>query len=370
MTGSGVIDGPEQHWLRGLANAIQGGVVITDSEGIPEYMSQTARYLLGGCPGVVSAEEIWRPVHERIQSARASSIDSMNVARVLDLQLETGGADIDLRVEVMPLDPDELGYLAILRSRRELRAIESDLRLADRMRGIMILYRTMVHDLKAPLNVIVISLDSLYRSLTERKGDDADREARQLRDLRRLQSELTRLQRSLQAYLDQTSGDEVGQTSFDFRRLTREVTVLLRPQARTQSVDIATRITEQPVNVFGYRDRLKQVVFNVAMNALEALSNGGTLSFELDVDEANMVLRVRDDGPGIDQELINRVFEMHMTTKPDGSGIGLFVARATLVDHGGSIRLESEPGEGTTAVIQLPLVHDVGGEQSADRSAR
>jgi signal transduction histidine kinase len=95
---------------------------------------------------------------------------------------------------------------------------------------------------------------------------------------------------------------------------------------------------------------------NVAVNALEAMPKGGRMRIELERREDCARVAVRDTGPGIPAELLARIYESDFTTKGGGSGIGLYVARAVVELHGGSIEAHSTVGRGTDVQVDLPLV--------------
>jgi two-component system, sporulation sensor kinase D len=143
---------------------------------------------------------------------------------------------------------------------------------------------------------------------------------------------------------------------FDLRRAVEEIGGLLAAQARRQHVQLTTRLPERPVALIGYRDRLKQALLNVSVNALEALPNGGSLDVEMAAENGNARIAVADSGPGIPPEILKRIYERDFTTKRNGSGIGLYVARALVQLHGGHIRVESTPDVGTRVEIVLPLL--------------
>ena len=113
---------------------------------------------------------------------------------------------------------------------------------------------------------------------------------------------------------------------------------------------------DSPVVLVGYRDRLKQSLLNVAVNALEAMPGGGRMSLELVVDGTFALTRVTDTGRGVPTDSLARIYDRDFTTKGSGSGIGLYVARTLVEMHGGEIQVESEEGRGTSVEVRLPIV--------------
>jgi signal transduction histidine kinase len=119
---------------------------------------------------------------------------------------------------------------------------------------------------------------------------------------------------------------------------------------------LSTHLPSEPVLLLGHRDRLKQALLNVAVNALEAMPHGGRLEFEMAAARGAARIAVADTGPGIPAELLDRVDEWDFTTKDEGSGLGLYMARALVSLHGGQLRVQSPPGGGTRVEIGLPLL--------------
>jgi len=134
----------------------------------------------------------------------------------------------------------------------------------------------------------------------------------------------------------------------------RDIAALLTPQARRQRVAIELRVPEQPVETTAMRDRLRQAFLNVAINALEAMPAGGRLELALSREGDGVVLECRDTGPGMKPEQLDEVYQLYYTTKKSGSGLGLYVARLVAESHGGEIRIDSRPGQGTTVALAVP----------------
>jgi signal transduction histidine kinase len=271
---------------------------------------------------------------------------------MLDLPTRTGKRT--LRVERYRLEEyDE--YLLLLNDPHILETLETDVRLASQLEGVARTYRTVAHELKAPLSAVMINLDLLRESLVDpNSGDSALREERN-RYVTILGDEFARLNRSLANLLTQTAPSNQPPKPFDLKELVAELGTLLAPQARRQGVDLGLDVPEAALRLVGYRDRLKQALLNICVNALEAMAMGGRMTIEVRQDGDRVRVSVRDTGAGIDPELLPRIYESDFTTKGAGSGIGLYVARSLVEMHGGTIRVESRAGEGARVDVELPL---------------
>ena len=181
-----------------------------------------------------------------------------------------------MHCRVYPLAEEEhQGFLYLLRERMALDALETDLLLASQLRALSRVYRAVTHDLKAPLNAMVLNLDRLQVAL--RKGEGVEEAEKTQGYLDVLREELERLDRSLVALLAETTPAGSGREEFDVRATIQEIERLLLPQARLQHVALEAQLPGTAVRIAGQRDRLKQAILNVAINALEAMSDGGAL---------------------------------------------------------------------------------------------
>jgi signal transduction histidine kinase len=276
-------------------------------------------------------------------------------AHFIDLQRPDGSGP--LRLEVYRQGGDDCDeYLALVHDPQVLDTLETDVRLASQLDGLARTYRTAAHEIRSPLSALMINLDLLRETLDV---DDAQHDG--VRERREtyvsvLRQELTRLNRSLAEMLTHTIPAPDSQERFDLRALVEELGTLLAPQGRRQGVELSTVLPPDDVPMLGYRDRLKQAFLNIAVNALEAMPKGGRMRIEMERREDRTRVTVRDTGPGIPAELLARIYESDFTTKGGGSGIGLYVARAVVELHGGSIEAHSIVGGGTDVQVDLPLL--------------
>ena len=105
------------------------------------------------------------------------------------------------------------------------------------------------------------------------------------------------------------------------------------------------------------RDQVKQVFLNLTLNAMQTMSDGGTLAVSTAVTDDHVHISFRDDGPGIPEPVQEKLFEPFFTTKEEGIGLGLSIAKRIIQAHHGTIHVESMEGKGTTFTITLPLAY-------------
>jgi len=279
--------------------------------------------------------------------------------RPLKVDLPTHDGVRFLRLETYALDENFCsGYLILLRDRRMVHVLENDLLLASQMRAQNYLYGALIHDLRAPLNAMQLTVELLGGGeggkAVARHGEELSPE----RYLKVLREELARLNRTLRTVLDYGAPIDPEFKEFDLLAVVREIVSLLAPQATRLQAEIRLSLpSESVILVSGQRDRIKQALLNVAINGLEALpKSGGKLSIEVERGEGVVEVVVSDSGAGVPDDLLDTIYQVYFTTKKAGSGLGLYVARLVLESHGGDIRVENIPGNGARFYLSLPAL--------------
>lgn len=340
-----------RHRLGALSSLMDVGVLLVNSSHLLDFANPRACELLG-CADAAEVERRW-PEIRRLLDPALEPLDRR--ASRLDLDLLGANGTRAVRCHAYTIGEEEHQvFLFLLRDRVMLDALETDLLLASQLRALTRVYSAVTHDLKAPLNAMVLNLDLLQSAL--RRGEGA-REAEQSEQyLAVLREELERLDRSLLALLAETTPAGRGREEFDARAVVEEIARLLLPQARMQHVALEARLPGTALRIAGQRDRLKQAILNVAINALEAMSDGGALELRLEALPEHAEVLITDSGPGIPEEVRLRIFDMHFTTKTSGTGIGLYVARSIVEAHGGEITFGSAPGRGSEFRLRVPAL--------------
>jgi signal transduction histidine kinase len=345
-----------EHRLAQLGEILDVGVALLGADRTIDFASDRARELLGLDHGKPDAlpEDLVTAIDRAWQERREGA--TVEIA-------PRGSGSRRLRCQVHPLDEEDcVGWLLVVRDASLMRLLEIDLRRAARLRVLSQVYLAVAHDLKAPLNGMVLNLELLRESLAD--GAEIGRE-NQRRWVEVIERELSRLRRSLDTLLAQTAPASDELERFDLRSTVEEIEDLLAPQARRQQVRLVTDLPAEPVTVAGHRDHLKQAMLNVAINGLEVLDEGGTLELTLRGEGESAALAVRDTGPGIPPDLVQRIFDMHFTTKNSGTGIGLYVARSVIESEGGELDVADTGPDGTTFVVRLPRAPEAAEEGSA-----
>ena len=236
-----------------------------------------------------------------------------------------------------------------LRDPEGRRQIESQMGLLSRLDAINRLTGGVAHEVKNPLNSIAARL-ALLDSMV---GEDSPEAAEEIRVIG---EEVERLDRVVRTFLDFTRPVEMAQEELDIAEIAREVAALVEPDAARRSVSVHFSSRPERVPLWGDPDLLRQALMNLAVNALDAMPQGGSLSLDVELRARDAQLTVADTGVGIPATRREKIFQLYFTTKKDGSGLGLAMVYRAVQLHGGSIEVESELGRGTRFRVLLPAL--------------
>jgi len=210
----------------------------------------------------------------------------------------------------------------------------------------------LAHEIKNPLSTINVNLRLLAEDLARHRDDEHQR---WLRRLQGVQEEADRLRTILDDFLKYAGRYELSMLPVDLCRLVSELVDFFTPQAGDAHVVLRSTFPDQPVICRIDEKLLKQALFNLMINAVQAMGEGGELLMKVAARDGRGIVEVTDTGPGIAPDETGRVFEVYYSTKKRGTGLGLPTTRRIIQEHGGTIRIESEPGKGTRFIIALPL---------------
>ncbi len=240
------------------------------------------------------------------------------------------------------------GILVRLRDPEVQRKIGRELQTADRLAAISRVSSGVAHEVKNPLNAILLHVEVAKAKLAAGDTDVAPQ-------MEIIAREILRLDRVVKTFLDFTRPVELNISQVPVQELVNEVVDLAKPQAAAGGIRVVVHQEAEGVDIRIDRDLLKQAVLNIVVNAMQAMPEGGELTFESLASEEFAEIRIKDTCAGIPPELKDKIFRLYYTTKKDGSGIGLAMTFRIVQLHDGTIEFNSEPGKGTTFLVRLPI---------------
>jgi len=284
-------------------------------------------------------------------SLGAMILDSFERRRPLaQKEMESAnGRRVQVSLDFIHDQTTQIGALLIMRDSESVRRLEDEIEMSRRMSAGSRLTRGVAHEVKNPINAIVLHLHLLQNKLQQ-----ADPSTRRHMDI--IGSEIHRLDRVVQILVDFTRPRDLKLEETDLRKLLDDVTLLAVPDAEQHGVRVVRSLPDTPLPVKVDCDFIKQAILNIVINGVQAMQEGGTLTISVRREEGIAVTEIRDTGNGIPREVQEKIFELYFTTKKGGSGIGLAQTYQILQWHYGSVDFESNEGQGTTFRLRLPLV--------------
>jgi signal transduction histidine kinase len=205
---------------------------------------------------------------------------------------------------------------------------------------------SLAHEVRNPLTAIRLDLQRVEEALP---SDFALREEQE-----RALGEIARLNNTVSAALASARTGVAPEAVVDIRAPARAAVYASEPAFSERGATLVVELGDRPALVTGDAGALEQLFLNLLQNAAEALDGGGEAAITLSKRGDDVAVEIADTGPGVRPELMERVFEPLFTTRPEGTGLGLTVARRIAVAHGGSVRLENQAEGGARIVIRLP----------------
>jgi len=338
-----------------IIESINSGLVTTDLEGRIHFLNRGASEITACDPASVvgrsfgewigEGEEFLKTIRKRLLEKRRYRFE-----RHFDT---ADGRRLCLGIAVSNLHDrsgNPLGYIFIFQDLTEIQALEQEVRLKERMAALGEMAAGMAHELRNPLAAISGAVQYLRRNL------DSDGETADLMDIILRESE--RLDRAIRDFLTFARPGRFAPEPCDLVRLLDDQLKLLRKsQEFGRAHRVETRWPERQVWCEIDPNRMKQVFWNLATNALKAMPDGGTLTLSVAIlrDAGQVEVSFSDDGVGMDDKGVAAYFQPFHSRFEEGTGLGAAIVYRLVEEHGGRIAVESREGEGTRVKILLPL---------------
>ncbi|HET98402.1 MAG TPA: PAS domain S-box protein, partial [Desulfurivibrio alkaliphilus] len=246
--------------------------------------------------------------------------------------------------------PEENNFILSLQDLSRIREMEAKVRQSEKMAAVGEMAAGIAHEFRNPLAAISGSAQLLEQRLKDQPAQE--------KLLRIISRECDRLEAAVRNFLLFSRPARPRQEWLQLKEVIHESATLL---GKTPTWGPRHRLEldfPDQTRVWADRDQLKQILLNLLSNACQAMPDGGTISCNASPawrdDQQVLLIRLRDNGPGLDPAIRRKIFDPYFTTRQDGTGLGLAIVHQIISGHGGSISVESSPGQGTLFVIQLP----------------
>jgi signal transduction histidine kinase len=374
--------------LAQMLDNLRDGVLMFAADGRAVMVSDAvAHFLVGASAGAegpqveemigMRPEEIFLPetalgaaVHEAFARGCRISADTVTLEdgrqvqisldRIGDAAFVSGEDDTASgggRVQTM-------GTLLTLRDTASALELEQELEVGRRLAAIGRLTANVGHEVKNPINAMVVHLELLRSKLAG--GDKLDTQSAQ-RHVEILADEMHRLDRVVETLADFSRPMELDLREYDLRRVVEQVLDLSGAELREHGVRVEFDGPGLPVPVRVDAELMRQAMLNLLLNAMQAMQAGGVVRVSVRREQRVAVVEIADNGTGIPEALLPRIFDLYFTTKPKGSGIGLAMTYRIVQLHGGAMEVRSDANagsaeRGTTFTLRIPISNAPGNE--------
>jgi signal transduction histidine kinase len=331
-----------------LLFSVDGRAVMV-SPAVEHFLSTPADQLLGR-----RAEDIFPPDHPVRETIgmHDGELEPVDAAEVVLAGIDGPPRRVGLSVEAIGEGEGHMGTLVKFKDLESRERIGTQLQVSERMANLGRITAGVAHEVKNPLNSMRIWLENLKASLPDVDGLP-------LQAVRVLDHEIDRLDSVVKRFLDFTRPPEMHQEESSLKEILQEVVAVEGAEFDKAGVKMDAQLADDVPNVLIDKPLLMQALFNLLVNALEAMPGGGKIFISLRRRGEMAEIQIRDTGRGIAPEHRERIFQLFFTTRPGGSGIGLASTFRTVQLHNGSIEFQSEVGRGTTFRIDLPIAHQL-----------
>jgi PAS domain S-box-containing protein len=353
---------------------VKDAVVVTNSGGQIIYCSPAAETLTGRKMSEAIGQDLRNVVGEVVKpEAEKEMIEAINAGHVWrgeTVHRRKDGKELAVEFSISPLRNETgqpVGRLHIIREVTQQKKLQDMLMHAEKLAAMGQMAAAVAHELKTPLSVIFGFADVMLKKIkpehkTEHPLDVIKRQAMRCSNLVTNLLEFSRKEKA------------VHREFFDLNEPVESALSLVQAHAQTSSIRVDKRLASGTLRLLGNRDLVQQVVINLCLNAVDAMSRGGTLTVNTRVRKFSRgefaQIQVTDTGPGIPPDIRERIFEPFFTTKKSdkGTGLGLWLVKEIVSALGGEIECRSEIGNGTDFTVLLPLPEEA--EEDAETPSR
>ena len=330
---------------------IADGIVVSDSSGTISVFNRAAERIFGKTgdeAAGLSVDKLGPSMRKLIDDAFSSEA-SRQISEVAAVLPESRERLLSVRTSRFSgIEAEADSVVAIIRDVTEAKMMEENIKRTEQLTAMGKLASAVAHEVRNPLNSISMIAQRLGREFAPREEEEQYRELTSM-----IKSESIRLNGIIEQFLDFARPPKLDRQPVDMDQLLDETSALVVMQSAEHGIEIHKKYSDLGRWVVD-REQMKQVLLNLLLNGVEAMPGGGVLSIRGCVEDKTLCIEISDTGKGIPKEEIPRIFDLYFTTKETGTGLGLSIAQRVVMEHGGWLDVDSEPGDGAAFRIYLP----------------
>lgn len=353
----------ERGLFEAVLQAIQEGVLVIEESGTIAYANAAVARLVGARDDELAGQSLWRLVpglRATLEPSLSAPVPPQTAAREIEIGYPQRRI---LRLYLLPFEeahdhaPSTTGrrFVVILTDVTQQTLSTAELIESEKLNSLILLAGGVAHEIGNPLNSLTIHLQLIERKLRRLDGP-RDRQAL-AESLAVCRAEVARLDSIVTHFLEAIRPRPPDFSDVNLGELIEEVLRFQANELEDRGVRVDVSLPADLPLVLADRNQVKQALFNLTKNAMEAMTPGGTLRVRTRTDDDSLYVLIGDTGSGIRQEDLPRIFEPYHTTKKGGHGLGLMIVHRILRDHGGEVGIDSKEGIGTVVTLRFPLKH-------------
>lgn len=329
------------------------GVIGTDANGNVTVLNKEAERITGLHRERIEHRHFNETLPEELRKILAYSIEKKKDLRHLQFRMEKDGTEMSLNANSSVFsdrDGNLAGIQIIFSDVTHMKELEEGMQRAEKFASLGIMAAGIAHEIKNPL----VSIQTFANLLPEKYND---REFREMFSALTIK-EVERINALVEQILVFAKPRKPVFNDVDVINVLKTTVILLSAQFPEKKIEIMENYCSDKIILKGDEGKLKQAFLNVFINSAQSLDKEGTIRVNMEKNDTGVTVKIKDDGCGIKQDVMNKIFEPFFTTKEKGTGLGLSIVTRIVDEHRGVLKVESVEGQGTTVSIELPLHND------------
>lgn len=349
----------ERGLLEAVFNTVREGILVINEQGVIEYSNHAARRMIGLKEEEVGSATLWRLIPGLRQSLDLKSDDLIAGRSAVTREMELNYPEPRfVRLYMVPFregdaEPTNLErYVVILSDITQEKVSTRERIEGERISSILLLAAGVAHELGNPLNSLTIHLQLMERQLS--KLEESSRVSKLGDSIRICQEEVSRLDGIIRNFLEAIRPRPPDLQPVNLLEILDGVLAVQGGELEDRGLQVDVTTSDASPVVLADANQIKQVLFNLIKNAMDAMKSGGVVKIRSRIDEDWVYFQVGDSGQGIPEDELSSLFQPFHTTKETGTGLGLMIVQRIMRDHGGQVGIESREGVGTLVTLQFP----------------